>query len=142
MYDRRVPNTRGNVDIIAVAASGVWVIDAKKYRGRVERRSTGLFTRTHRLFVDGRDRTNLVHAMGWQVDAVRAALGASPVPVHAAVCFVESEWSLFSEPFRIDGVWVVWRKRMPALVDKPGPLPADAISALAMHLASSLPPVK
>jgi hypothetical protein len=29
LHDRKVPRTRGNIDHIAIAASGVWVIDAK-----------------------------------------------------------------------------------------------------------------
>lgn len=134
MYDRRVPNTRGNIDIIAVAASGVWVIDAKKYRGPIERRG-------ERLFVNGREHTNLVHAMSWQVDALRTALGGAPVPLHAAICFVESEWNLFPAPFRIDRVWVLRSKWMAQFVDQPGPLSPDAVNALGMHLASALPPV-
>lgn len=35
LHDRKVPRTRGNIDHLAVAASGVWVMDAKNYRGLV-----------------------------------------------------------------------------------------------------------
>lgn len=41
LHDRRVPRTRSNIDHLAVASSGVWVVDAKNYQGRVERRGVG-----------------------------------------------------------------------------------------------------
>lgn len=75
LHDRRVPGTRGNIDHIVVAATGVWVIDAKQYRGRVEQRDKGGWFRTDwRLYVGGRDRTKLVTQMGWQLKAVVAAV--------------------------------------------------------------------
>src|SRR4051794_27144222 len=33
LHDRKVPNTRGNIDHLAIAPSGIWLIDAKTYRG-------------------------------------------------------------------------------------------------------------
>ncbi len=38
LHSRKVPKTRGDIDHLIVAPSGVWVVDAKHYRGRVERR--------------------------------------------------------------------------------------------------------
>jgi hypothetical protein len=46
LHDRKVPHTRGNIDHIAIAASGVWVIDAKNYNGLVERRDVGGWFKT------------------------------------------------------------------------------------------------
>lgn len=34
LHDRRIPGSRANIDHIAVAATGVYVIDPKRYRGR------------------------------------------------------------------------------------------------------------
>ena len=34
LHDRRIPGTRTNIDHLAVTQTGVYVIDAKKYRGR------------------------------------------------------------------------------------------------------------
>ncbi len=36
LNDRRVPRTRGNIDHLVIASSGVWVIDAKNYSGLVQ----------------------------------------------------------------------------------------------------------
>ena len=33
LHDRRIPGSRANIDHIAVAATGVWVIDTKRYKG-------------------------------------------------------------------------------------------------------------
>lgn len=34
LHDRRVPRSRANIDHIAITQAGIWVIDAKRYRGR------------------------------------------------------------------------------------------------------------
>jgi Nuclease-related domain len=36
LHDRRLPGSRANIDHIAVAAAGVFVIDTKRYRGKIE----------------------------------------------------------------------------------------------------------
>ena len=38
LHDRRVPGTRANIDHVVVSPGGVWVIDAKRYKGRPELR--------------------------------------------------------------------------------------------------------
>jgi len=147
LHDRKVPGTRGNIDHLAVAASGIWVIDAKNYDGRVEQRDVGGWFRTDlRLYVGGRDRTKAAEGLGWQVDAVRKALDGAQlavsgaVPVHAALCFIEADWKLFAKPFSQGGVWVTWGKKLVEMIAAPGPLSTDEVMALAGHLANVLPP--
>ena len=36
LHDRRMPHSKANIDHIAVGASGVYVIDTKRYRGKIE----------------------------------------------------------------------------------------------------------
>lgn len=57
--------SRANLDHIAVAATGVWVIDAKTHRGALEvRRSGGLFSpRVEKLYIGGRDKTVLLDGL-------------------------------------------------------------------------------
>lgn len=79
LHDRRIPRSRANIDHIVVAPYGVVVIDAKNYKGRVERRDRGgLFSTDYRLYVGGRDKTQLVAGMQKQAEAVRVALGVPP----------------------------------------------------------------
>jgi hypothetical protein len=140
--DRKVPGTRGNVDHIVVAASGIWVIDAKSYKGRVERRDVGAWrTVDERLFVNNRDQTKLANAMGWQIVAVEAALtkaGFEGVPIHSALCFTDSDWGLFKKPFQINGVWVVWAQKLVEMVLAPAELRVMDIQRLAAAVGTSL----
>ena len=36
LTDRRVPDSSSNIDHVVVASSGVWIIDSKKWRGKIE----------------------------------------------------------------------------------------------------------
>ena len=102
LHDRRVPGTRGNIDHIVIAPAGVFVVDAKNYQGRIEIRDYGSFFRTDdRLTIGGRDCSAMADKMGWQVDAVTAAMTANGVdslpPVTPVLCFLSVEWPS-SEP--------------------------------------------
>jgi hypothetical protein len=140
LNDRRVPGTRGNIDHIAVATSGVWVIDAKHFSGKVEHRDRGGWFRTDwRLYVDGRDKTKLVDALDWQVAAVGKVLGDPELPITAALCFVGANWGLFSKPFQQAGVWVTWVAKLAEMILGPGPLGRDEVQAVTATLAQALP---
>jgi hypothetical protein len=141
LHDRKVPRTRGNIDHLAVAASGVWVIDAKNYTGLVQRRDKGGFFKTdYHLYVGGRDRIKIVDGLGWQIEAVRSALGDAEVSVHAALCFIEADWSFFAKPFQLDGVWVTWAQKLAEMIAAPGPLTLEKVTDVADRLAKALPP--
>ena len=141
LNDRKVPRTRGNIDHIVVAASGVWVVDAKRYTGKVEQRNVGgMFRPDVRLFVGGRDRTKTVAGLGWQVEAVRTALDDVAVPVHRSLSFVGARWPVFfAKPFRFDGVWVSWPAKLAELMLAGGPLTDEQIREIALRLAARLP---
>lgn len=142
LHDRRIPGSKANIDHIALGPAGIFVIDAKRYAGSVERRDVGgLFRTDERLYVAGRDRTKLVDGMAKQVEAVRAALG-NPVPqVRPVLCFVGAEWPrFFARLLEIRGVTVVWPARLAQLVAQPGPLTALQIAGLRDALARSLRP--
>jgi hypothetical protein len=91
LHDRRMPRSRANIDHLAVAASGVYVIDAKRYKGKIEVRKP--FFGEPRLLIAGRDQTKLVEGLTRQREAVRAALAeaAPATPVHACFCFLSPE---------------------------------------------------
>jgi hypothetical protein len=91
MHDRRVPGRRANIDQIAVGASGVWVIDTKRYAGEAEIKKQ-LFGEP-KLLIRGRDQSKLADGLARQVELVRATLAdISPeVPIHGALCFVDTD---------------------------------------------------
>jgi hypothetical protein len=141
LHDRKVGGTRGNIDHLAIAPNGVWIIDAKHYKGKVERRDVGGFFKTDmRLYVGGRDRTKAVASLAWQLDAVRKVLGDSDLPIHRALTFVGTEWPLFfAKPLQIDGVWVTWPAKLAEMIGAAGPLSLDEIERTARMLSERLP---
>lgn len=144
LHDRRIPGSRANIDHIVVGPGGVFVIDAKRHSGRIERRSVGsLFRPATKLFVGGRDKTSLVQGMAKQVAAVHRALQDLPepatVPVQPVICFVEGDWSLFAKPFTVDSVVVTWPVRLEADLRQGAALSATQIAGVADRLARKLP---
>lgn len=115
LHDRRMPRSRGNIDHLVAAPSGIWVVDAKRYDGKLERRNVGGWRTDVRLFVNGRDRTALVAGVAKQVAAVEAALGGTrwaDTPVRGCLCFVDTRLGWFARPFRLDDVLVSWPREL------------------------------
>ena len=142
LHDRGVPRTRRNIDHIVVAPSGVYVVDAKRYKGRVEVRDvSGLFSRAdRRLYVGGRDHSELARAMSWQVEAVHAALGRrEDVPVTPVLCFIDAEWPLLGPPDQFEGVRTEGKRSIRKLVTRPGPLTTEEVVEVAIVLSQAFP---
>lgn len=142
LHDRLRPGTTANIDHLAVAASGVWVIDAKRYAGRVSKEVGGWFSSDVHLYVGRRDRMKLVTEMSKQVDAVRMALGTdwAEVPVRPVLCFVDADWRWFAKPFELRGVLVTWPRAARELLVRPGPYPPPTVEAIAARLEDRLRP--
>jgi hypothetical protein len=140
LHDRSVPHRPTNIDHIAIMPSGIWLIDSKHYRGRLERRTIGGWFRSRpALYVAGRDKSDLVAGALRQRALVRAAAGPD-VPVRAALCFTGTEWSLFARPFSIDEVLITWPRALTRVLRARGPLSARDRNDLAARLASVFPP--
>jgi hypothetical protein len=120
LHDRRIPGTRANIDHIVVTTGGIWVIDAKRYKGRPELRiEGGIFRpRVEKLLVGRRDCTKLVDGVVKQVELVRSVVGG--VVVTGVLCFVDADWPLIGGSFTTRNVHVLWPKRLAkTLVDAP-----------------------
>lgn len=145
LHDRRIPRTKANIDHIAVGSASVFVVDAKRYKGRPRLRVDGglLRPRVERLIVGSRDQTKLVAGVHKQVELVRAALveaGLTNVPVRGALCFVDADWPLLGGSFVIDGVSVVWPKKLADLLVADGPLDGVAMDLAHRTLDAAFPP--
>jgi hypothetical protein len=142
LNDRRIPGTRTNIDHIAVGPSGVTVIDAKNYKGkvRVEGRG-GLFTpRRKELVVAGRRRTKLVVGMKRQMELVTAAL-ASELPgvdVRGALCMADVDGLPMLRHIEIDGIAIDGPRHIAKLAARPGDPPID-VDSVARLLAKRFP---
>ncbi|NKY41024.1 NERD domain-containing protein [Cellulomonas septica] len=143
LHDRRIPRTRANIDHIAVAPTGVYVIDAKRYKGRPDLRVQGgiLRPRTATLTVGGRDCTKLLTGVQKQVELVRGALEAvrPDVRVRGQLCFVDADWPLFGGAFSLDDVDVLWPKKLAQLLNRDGPLTDEQIDHVHRSLAAAFP---
>jgi hypothetical protein len=140
LHDRRMPGGYGNIDHLAVAPRGVYVIDAKAIKGKVRVRPGG--PGSSRLQVKGRTRNKLVLGLARQVEAVRTeldALGAGDVPVTGVLCFTEADFPLFGR-MQIDGHLLRHRRALAKELNAAGPLTAQAIDSLARSLSAHFPP--
>jgi hypothetical protein len=130
LHDRRIPGSRANIDHIAVAATGVWVIDTKRYKGALQ--VTAPLLSKPMLKVAGRDQTKLVDGLAKQVELVAAVVAdmGLDVPVHGCFCFVDTELPLFGTPV-IKGLKIFGRRGLAKQLNAVGPLAGDDAARLA-----------
>lgn len=95
-----------------MAPTGVYVIDAKKYKGRPQHKIEGGFLgpRVDNLFVSTRDCTKLVDGVLNQVYIARGLI-SHDLPIRGVLCLIEVAWPLFGGSFTTRGVEALWRKR-------------------------------
>lgn len=130
LHDRRMPNSRANIDHLAVAPTGVWVIDSKKYKGKAEVRKP-LFGAA-RLIINRRDRSKLADGLARQVATVATAVGPD-VPVRGAFCLVDTELPLL-RTLTFRGYPLLGRRRLAKRLNAPGALSDPEVRALAALL--------
>jgi hypothetical protein len=146
LHDRRIPGRRTNIDHLAIAASGVYVIDAKRYRGKIEVRKP-MFGAA-KLTIAGRDRTKLLEGLTRQVGVVVAALAEveSDVGVHGCLCFLDPEGLLAESGLpafrrlRINGYALYSPRRLAKRLNEGGTLSPAQADRLHAHLARAFPP--
>lgn len=140
LHDRRIPGSRANIDHIVVAPTGIYVIDAKKYKGRPSLKVEGglLRPRAEKLLVGPRDCTQLVDGVLRQIDLVRGVVG-NELAVHGVLCFIDAEWPLIGGSFVTRGVEVLWPKKLYPKLAAHGPLNLGDIATVHQRMAVSLP---
>jgi hypothetical protein len=139
LHDRRIPGSRANIDHLAVAPSGVWVIDAKRYKNKKVTVTRPLFGQG-KLLIGGRDNSKLVEGLAKQVALVRTALAeiAPDAPIHGALCFVDSELPMLGT-LRFKGYPMLRAKPLAKQINAAGPLSADEARTLFVALAARFP---
>lgn len=140
LHNRRMPGGRGDIDHIAIAATGVYVIDTKDWEGKVQTPWFG----ASKLLIRGRDRTNLIDGLDRQITAVRAVLdcdGYEEVPIQGALCFTKADLPfLITKRFR--GHLLLYRKALAKRLNADGTLQPSVVEQIARHLAAALPPAR
>jgi hypothetical protein len=138
LYNRRVGlgPERGDIDIIAVAPSGVFVIDPKKYAGRKVRRNRA----GDAFVIDGRRRAGLAVSMRRHVDAVAIAVSEGPMPeiaVAGSYCFIGADLPL--RQLAVDGVPALGLRGTVRMLKQRGFLDAGQRLILRADLARRFP---
>lgn len=115
LHDRKLPRSSANVDHVAVTLEAVWVLDAKRYMGKVENPAgTGCSPAEHRICTSGGARPS-----SWRVCSARSRSSSrswSPSPPSVAWrrsryaerwCSSSADFGLSaSHPLGVNGVWV------------------------------------
>ncbi len=142
LHDRMIPNSRANIDHLVIAPSGIWVVDAKHYQGRLQKRTIGLGSRRrNELLVGGRNKTSLAEGVIKQVDLVRAQLD-DDISVRGVLCFVRAEWDFLSSPFHVNGILVTYGRALAKTILKTSDLDTARMYALATELSAKFPAYK
>jgi hypothetical protein len=138
LHDRRISGSRANIDHLAVAPSGVWVIDAKRYKGKVA--VSKPLSGQAELTIAGRDKSKLIDGLAKQVALVEAVvLKIAPgVPVHGALCFVDADLPMLGK-LSFKGFPLLYPKALAKRINAAGPLDRERVAAVATQLAIRFP---
>jgi nuclease-like protein len=145
LHDRRIPGRRTNLDHLAIAPSGVFVIDAKRYKGKIEVRKPS--RGDPYLLIAGRNKTKLVEGLARQREAVSSGLMKldPEIPVHACFCFLNptrqaggSGLPLFNT-LTIDDFPLFYPRKLSKRLNRPGELIPPARREVAEALAQAFP---
>lgn len=139
LHDRRMPKGLGNIDHLAIAPLGVFVIDAKNHKGKLEI-VRPLFGKP-KLLIARRDHTKLLDGLDRQVDAVRRTLSEnhSETAVNGVLCFPNADFPLFGA-LEMRGHLLLSPKSLAKRLNVAGSLSTDSVQALARRLSTELPP--
>jgi hypothetical protein len=135
IHDRRVPGRRTNIDHIAVASTGVFVIDTKNVAGKVAASRSG-------LRVAGRRQDKMLDGVVGQVAVVQSVLdqgGLAGVAVRGVLCFTKADLPWLRPQPR--GIALLYQRGLRrALTKGDASLTRDQVNTVATLLATKLPP--
>ena len=138
LHDRRMPNSKANIDHLVVTSAGVFTVDAKRYTGKLETRGRG-----RELWVAGRNRSKLLEQAQRQAAAVAAVLrdeGLGAVPVHPVLCFVDTQMPWLFAPKAIGDVLITTPRTVRKRLGDEDRLSKDLVSRAAELLDRRFPP--
>lgn len=140
LHARATPAGSAEIDHLAIARSGVWVIAAKRFPGRLRiGRARG--AEADRLLIGGRDRSGLVPCLRRQVLLVGATIDeVDPnVKVRGALCLLEAALPILRRP-AFGGIPVLDPPALGRQLDAPGPISPERGELLRGELAERFPP--
>jgi len=128
-----------------VGCIGVFVIDAKRYKGKIEVRKP--FLGDAKLVIGGRDKSELVDGLARQAKAVQSTIDsvAPGVPVHACFCFVNPQRQSggtklpLLRTLSIRGYPLLYPRKLAKRLKQPGELDSEQMWLVAEALAQKFP---
>ena len=144
LNDRRVPGSKSNIKLIAISPAGVFVIDAKGYKGLVHTKREGPIRNLGptELHVGRKNCTSSVYDLADHLEVVRGAMSSAPwgseVPVHALLCLTRAEWG-FASPIEISNVWVGWPRLVANRLQAPEVMDSPTVQEVSEMIADRLP---
>lgn len=146
LHDRRIPGSKANIDHIAVTSHGIFVIDAKNYKGVVKVKEIGgiFITKRKELWIGGRNRSNLIDGVKRQTQVVERVLGSTDnaMPVTGILAFFYAQWDTCKwllDQKEIGGV-LINSKGLEPILSREGPFGLEERKEVARALASKLKP--
>lgn len=165
LHNRRMTGGLGDIDHIAIAPTGVYVIDTKNWAGRVEIKTP--WFGEPKLLIGGRDCTRLIDGLERQLAAVGAALdsgGQTAIPpgrhprgvrhpvgdrdlpvafprLQGVLCFTRADLP-FLRPQKLRGHLLLYRRALIRRLNAAGPLDQPLVEQLGRQLAAALPPAR
>lgn len=130
---RQDPENKVNLDHLVIGPSGVFVVDAKNWAGRIEVRRSSVFQ-------NGTQCDDRMIALAWMTNRVEEVLLAAGYAIrpHAVACFASAQPSL---PPVVGRTLLTDVERIGALLtDRPAVLSPLAIGELAELLSYAFPP--
>ena len=108
LHDRRIHESSGNIDHILVTPFGVFVVDAKNYKGVIKVREGERWNSPSTLYINNWKQTRLVDAVKRQVDRVNKALAKKEIeaPVFGMLAFYSGDFAEYFGPTQVDGILI------------------------------------
>jgi hypothetical protein len=146
LHDRKIPKTRANIDHIIINSTGVWVIDAKNYKGEIKIESSGgwFSSEIKTLKVGKRNCMHLIEAMHKQKQIIQNILNTSSetknleTEIHLLLGFVNGTFTRFQKTTEINGVHLN-RFGVEKHLQKQGNISEESQEIIAKILAKALP---
>jgi len=146
IHDRQFPNSKANIDHIAITPSGIYVIDAKNYEGEIRIvDKSGFFSDPDpKLYVGSRNCMGLVQGMHKQVEVVRNVIKSYSleIPVKGVLAFYAATWAQYRWSLGqvdIEGI-LINSKGLESIVTKHGDLTTNQIGEITEFIGKRLKP--
>ncbi len=139
-----MPGSKLSIDLIAVSPAGVFVIDAKNYKGLVHTKRLGPVwdLGPHQLHIGRRNCTTSIDDVTKKVGAVREVLRMTvwgqEVPVRAVLCLTRAEWG-YAAAVEVNDVFVGWPQLIAGKIREPVVMDSSTVHEVSEMIAARLP---